>query len=588
MAFVNRAARTMNSSRKESNEVGPGNYFTEESIIIEKNNNAPFNSSTTRPNYYKGTDNNVGPGSYETSSSYNEILNKTKPLNTSLYKAVEASVLPPYLIKSLENAQKIGFSMKTKRFGETKLQIEGKNLPGPGQYQITSSDFEKRNIKKNKARSHNNASSTSRPSSISTIPSKEMYGYDFVDGIPVLIPNPYKGEKQDKADQYDLSPKWEKNSINWNKMSMNNPQWMIPNYTGSKNISSSYTTVSNDNLIHNRRLSHNHQTEALSRSIVFKTIMDKRNNLYHPNSIKANTIADFVFNCSPGPGYYTQDGNLHNENSPRRPKLQSFGSTSPRFATKQHNDNYQMYIDNNKPKPQRFIPKIKHLFSEEEVKEKKQTFISQSQLKEETNCNIGPGSYNLSKSLLKKKPSPIEGFGSKGNRFIEEEKTGPGPGAYINTNEENNLTKNQKLSKMISPSLSSSQPSESLQKVRSRKENPSIGFYNPSILSSINYKVLSKINQFQDNKKVAFSVQEKRFNQKGRNNSSTSPTLGPGVYLKSNLFNIDHIKASSVPFNQAAIRFNYNIKEPNNPAPGSYEISLFHDWNKKTHNILFT
>ena len=95
----------------------------------------------------------------------------------------------------------------------------------------------------------------------------------------------------------------------------------------------------------------------------------------------------------------------------------------------------------------------------------------------------------------------------------------------------------------------------------------------------MNYKVQSSVNAFQDNKIVGFGVQGKRFNYNNK-----SDFLGPGLYYK-NL--PKDVKQNAAPFNENNKRFNYKKEKMPIPGPGSYELSNFNEWDKKSFNILF-
>ena len=96
----------------------------------------------------------------------------------------------------------------------------------------------------------------------------------------------------------------------------------------------------------------------------------------------------------------------------------------------------------------------------------------------------------------------------------------------------------------------------------------------------MNYKVQRSINSNQDNQKVGFGSQGKRFEY-----NEKSDYIGPGIYYR----NISQdFKQNAAPFNENNERFNYkkNDKMPV-PGPGTYELSNLNEWDKKSFNILF-
>ena len=209
-------------------------------------------------------------------------------------------------------------------------------------------------------------------------------------------------------------------------------------------------------------------------------------------------------------------------------------------------------------------------------------------MKIDTKNDIGPGTYDINKSWIRKKVSNLQNFGSQEKRFVYKDNEMPGPGYYINSdnnynNYEEEFDNNNNSKNILNDNNNNN---EILKKYQNEKFNvPGVGTYNPNIVLSLNYKVKSNVNPFVNKKKVGFSSQEKRFenNDKKLGNNDNN-ILGPGLYYneKPKLF-----KQNVVPFNQGKRRF--SVKKDDFPllGPGSYELSNLNDWNKKSHNILF-
>ena len=109
---------------------------------------------------------------------------------------------------------------------------------------------------------------------------------------------------------------------------------------------------------------------------------------------------------------------------------------------------------------------------------------------------------------------------------------------------------------------------------------PGVGFYNPNIVSSLEYNVKSKINPYTNTKSIGFGIQEK----KGTSliSKDNNINIGPGKYCK---LDIKFMRQNFAPFNQSNRRFEYekNII----PSKGSYDQNSFDKWNRQPYNILY-
>ena len=599
MAFVFRAERKLIQNTNEIFDVGPGEY--DQSKTFSNNNSAsnvdylktqknehPFGSSTSKDegSCLINPNDNPGPGTYdrdEKNLSYYNMLKKTqeKKKDLNLFTAVENNIIPPSLGKILKLNQKIAFNTRGLRFRNNNYSNTSDN-PGPGSYNVVSSeDLRLKNRKKTKIK-FNSFVTTGSMYRKTTIPGKENFGYDDIDEhVQIMIPDPNKaikssGEKNDKVGpgSYDLNLSWDKNVLIWQKDSS-------ASNTNIANSSTNNTSLS---------ISTNKKTKKTLSKNPYKNLVKTYRNKMSPS--KKNDPIDFIFDSPPGPGYYTQE--LSNNNFIKKvskSQLQCFDSTTPRFQqikdNKFSNIGPGSYYLLNSPKivnkPQY---KKGHLLDYDKVKNK--NFVSGVDaylMKIDTKNDLGPGTYDVNKTWLRKKVSNLQNFGSQEKRFVYKDDEMPGPGYYLNSdnniNEDDEFDNNNKSKNIVDNSTN-----EILKKYQNEKFSvPGVGTYNPNIVLSLNYKVKSNVNPFVNKKKVGFSSQEKRFeNNDKKIGNNDNHILGPGLYYNEKP---KSFKQNVVPFNQGNRRF--SLKKDDFPllGPGSYELSNLNDWNKKSHNILF-
>ena len=621
MAFVFRADRNIDTVHTET-DVGPADYSpnkpTRSDIneLISSNMRPPFNTSSPRKSPFITTvESTPGPGSYEKIipvtqyDLYKEFPHlKKNHEKRDFYKAIEYNVLPPLYIDALENSLKIGFNTRGERFSTYSNSMCSFNTnPGPGRYNLAKSFIKPQNIKNSTTSKISFRESPTVLSSnrVATIPSKEMFGYEYQDGVPTMLPDPDSdikttGVKNDTIGpgQYEVSPKWDKNVLSWGRMSNKKSG-------SSLEVKSYYSTESNFTTKENSEEGDKRSQSLTSK--VFNKFINQRYEKLKVVKDNNNKKSDFVFDTTPGPGYYTQDFNVFGviEEEPNKGTLQCFGVRDKRFKNLKRDENANVgpgtYEGLNKPKEK----KKKNLLNAsivDKTKKKAKTGYEVDNTKKEDENLIGPGSYELSKNMIKekRKGKKIEEFGIKQKRFFTPANgvtVTPGPGSYINSTEFSTQTEedkkvNQKNIDSLIKSEDKSQVKESqdnqdtIKKIKAEHfEVPPVGLYNPYIVKSILYKIKSNINSFQDNKKVSFSTQQKRFAKPlDQTENARCPILGPGIYYREKA---KDIKQSYAPFNIGNIRFNYKIKGVPVPGPGAYEKGSFEDWNKKSHNILF-
>ena len=284
-------------------------------------------------------------------------------------------------------------------------------------------------------------------------------------------------------------------------------------------------------------------------------------------------VQNHLFNVSPGPGYYYGDeGNFSKTQRRVKSKLQCFGSTCERSMKL---TNCQ---DDSQPGPGAYYntaltikkPSL-FLFYR---KENPDTYIPNKIRKEKEKSILGPGKYTIKSQFDKEKLDYSGPCQRRFNYTLKEENIIPGPGEYIQLKEWNQ------------PKISIPLKQKNKQKDIIHQEfmTPGVGVYNPHILSSIGYKILSKENKFQSFM-APFNSAQDRFLKKS---NSTSELLGPGCY--------NFAKSSfEKPINNQIIKETKPLQEyleskndmKGRLGPGSYGMFNYNQWNKKSFNILY-
>ena len=332
------------------------------------------------------------------------------------------------------------------------------------------------------------------------------------------------------------------------------------------------------------------------RGIVYKTT-----NKNYPNKLMDYTsleefVYDNLFNAEPGPGYYKEKSDFDKYlYFARNKKLKyNFGSRAERKINSVSNTKNSFlgpgcyFKEDNTPKKIRNL----HPFSKKE-----NTVNIQKNQKDFYIDNIGPGKYDIKSQFdktLKYYSGPLE------KRFFNIEKKTPGPGEYLplyNWNEQNTETKAKMFQFLIN--TKNKFHKEKIKEDQGRhgyipkNDNPGVGDYNPHLLQSIKYDIISKDNKISNLVAPFFSGQEKYV----KKCASTSDLLGPGSYFPKSENKIN--KKEEKKWNQKIlddicraekIRFIYNQNKnamDGIVGPGSYERDSYGDWNKRSFNVLY-
>lgn len=606
MAIVIRSEKKLFEINNETGKIGPGEYFQDE-IPIDKEleeNLFPFNSSTKKTNLNIKKDNNkeIGPGYYYKNSSFIKNSFSTKSNNNNIN-------FLNYALNELMNRRKDKEKLSNNETiinNITKIKLD--NITNYNEDLKTKCEnlIKKKNIiilptTKTKMR-------------VNSIPFKnDSFGYEIDNNGNVIIANKpnenYNNITFNINDKFGKKLKNKIKCIDWSKMSSRNMSFQKTNdYNNSNNsnnnnkksnhsisapneknekeieIDNINTTNTSENKSKNnirKNLKHSHSMcEILSKNL--KSRLSNKNENYL-NKNKENFIYENLFNVQPGPGYYYNDNDYEKYINPKIKLKDGFGSTEKK--NKYYNNNNinlgpGSYFKTKYPiKKPNFYPlsektnKLNFLMNNNNDINNNKFFIS------EINKNVGPGSYDIKSEFDKIKKSNFSGSNEKrfNYKIINEN---PGPGKYIQLNEW--AKKEEKIHlKEILNNFKEKRKEE--KNIKNNSIIPGVGYYNPQIISSIGYKILSKENKIQSIIAPFNSCQERFLN---KSHSSNNIFVGPGSY--NNNVSSFNFKVNNSVFNNNQSKL---LKEKNsiqnNIGPGSYQQFNYNDWNKKSFNVLF-
>ena len=617
MAMVSLSERSINcltskpEIQKESNfqinnEINKSHIEKEKKEeSLPKQQKYPFNSNS--PGHNLSINKNIamtpGPGTYE------DIL----------------SLKPKPPVSTLENNL---FVSKSPRF--QKINLSEENYPGPGSYNI-SNIFEEKNInkrKKNNKQPYNNFSlkyNNFSFGSVSTIPTKEQkFGYLYDENGDLIIAqdpekdDKFSGQKNDSVGPGRYNPvllKENNQIVDWGKMSerilkINNIDDYNQKYNNNKDDIFNFLNDDFSNISKEETESHSFMNKK-NKSVIQKNKnlnyrmqnIEFRNKLFHKNAItvlkkdkkteenEKKEIEDLYQEKENKRNYPLNFNLLRYHNKPE--KFQFFGSSSQRdylsFINKDQNNNVGpgSYFNNNNninlpKKLNKSKSQVNYKINNAKIKKKIEENIFYK-----NNPLLGPGSYNLNNSMIKKSFSNFQGFSTEKRDLVtineEIKKFFPGPGAYSFPDQFNNeKMKKNYINKAYYVNLNNSIKKKIL---GNEEKKPDFNYYqNDKFLNNLQNNIESRINKYQ-NKIAPFSSMEKRFNEQLIN----SCDLGPGKYDFQSFTN-QRYSASNLfkpPFNSNSERdFNNNI---NNDiiGPGRYDSDNYFNWNKKSFNIRF-
>ena len=606
MAIVIRSEKKLFEINNETGKIGPGEYFQDE-IPIDKEleeNLFPFNSSTKKTNLNIKKDNNkeIGPGYYYKNSSFIKNSFSTKSNNNNIN-------FLNYALNELMNRRKDKEKLSNNETiinNITKIKLD--NITNYNE------DLKKKCENLIKKKNIIILPTTKTKMRVNSIPFKnDSFGYEIDNNGNVIIANKpnenYNNITFNINDKFGKKLKNKIKCIDWSKMSSRNMSFQKTNdYNNSNNsnnnnkksnhsisapneknekeieIDNINTTNTSENKSKNnirKNLKHSHSMcEILSKNL--KSRLSNKNENYL-NKNKENFIYENLFNVQPGPGYYYNDNDYEKYINPKIKLKDGFGSTEKK--NKYYNNNNinlgpGSYFKTKYPiKKPNFYPlsektnKLNFLMNNNNDINNNKFFIS------EINKNVGPGSYDIKSEFDKIKKSNFSGSNEKrfNYKIINEN---PGPGKYIQLNEWAKKEEKIHLKEILNNFK------EKIKEEKNIKNNsiiPGVGYYNPQIISSIGYKILSKENKIQSIIAPFNSCQERFLN---KSHSSNNIFVGPGSY--NNNVSSFNFKVNNSVFNNNQSKL---LKEKNsiqnNIGPGSYQQFNYNDWNKKSFNVLF-
>jgi hypothetical protein len=621
MAFVVRSERKIDLNSSQVNELGPGQYISQNIIKPKSPAKIPFGSITGRD---QNTKKNNFPcvGSYDYDDRYEKYakfiaLQKEREKSMPLYKTLEKTFNNIAYSKILPELNKAGFGSVERRF---KISDHSKEVPGPGTYTKEKSQLKNSMVEHQKSPNkikNGSIKLTGSQNRVLTIPDRlHSYGYDvLLNGELVMNRDPdlnlkHNGIKNDKVGpgsyNLDKSEDWIKNSLSWAKTSpknkikhkkidFNNMETSLV----SNNPTNLNSTLANSNVISSLDNSKSANEslnkkpyDKLSREKIFRQIKENRKKLLDKLNEKDPRDLNFddkkFFSETPGPAYYSVYAH-ENKKIIKPEKFQIFGSSSPRFPTKADNEENEMgpgfYFRDDmnsryeKSKTNQMKPQIGNQFN---TKKKQEKFDKIKKEKEDMIFNNGPGMYDPY-IPTKRSLSCLENFGSLEKRFPKKsDEIQIGPGSY-SINDGLNLNKSQEKKDHVRKFYSSLKKDKvkdtSFEKEKS--EVPPVGTYNSDLVYSMGYIANQKTNPYQS-VVAPFSSMQKRFEAQ----KTVDNNIGPGYYYKPKN---EVPQQTFPPFKQGDDKYKSPIfNGPHlQPGPGNYDQNNYFDWNKKSFNILY-
>ena len=629
--------------KNKSSILRPSSNIFNISQTIQQNK-APFNSKMEK--YFESSNernSRLGPGEYYHSNQSSfikksfgknaismEEINKNDLYNLALFKVVNKK-------KSLKmNAQKSLIIDK-----QNKNQVYNiSNIYSNNDINNKSSTLDENKL------NYKLVPTTLTKNRINSIPSKEHYlGYDFdKDGLPIIVDASsllMTNKKYESKKNILMSRDKKINAVDWSRMSkkeisldnnINMESTTKDNTTNIYNnsfnedlnyITSSITNSNIGNLNNKKKLTRNKYKREnffyLTNNNEFNTeknIQTKNSNFssfskfqtpirklklryrspeYHLFTRKKKSLEDFVydnlFKGQPGPGYYQPESNFdkYDKIKCRNKKIKyNFGSNAIR-------SDYLLNPDNNSHLgpgyyfKEKYERKIKADFFP--LSRKEQGINIKKYEKDFDKENLGPGKYDIKSQFDKTQlyyNGPLE------KRFFNNiKKIDVGPGEYLPLYEWKKNDEKEDIEK-------EKKDKDEKKEIKGRdtyiikNENPGAGSYNPHIINSIHYDIISKENKL-SNLRMPFNSGQERFIQKS---PSSNDFLGPGRYFPRNksignfISKPDKNKGlyKNIGYNVEDIKNKYEkekLREKRQVGPGSYDLHNYNEWHKKIFNAIY-
>ena len=474
---------------------------------------------------------------------------------------------------------------------------------------------------------------------INSIPAKEHYlGYDFDEnGLPIIVDeDPLNSLNYNNKLQNKSSKIRKINALDWSKMSKKEigidqdtttKENTLHDHDEFNDLTRNFTNIStlnNKNKPFSTRnkneiltsISNNYH-EITTNNNITKSYKSSTDILSHRrNKIKGNIyrfqtkdtfnikkkrsleefVYDNLFKGEPGPGYYQSNSSFDKYNKEiYKYSNHNFGSNVERKNNFIYNDN-NISLGPGSYFKENYVKKIKPDFYPLNRVENKINIKKYE--KELDNENVGPGRYNIKSQFDVEKlyySGPLE------KRFFEiDKKINLGPGEYLqlpewNKNKEENNNNNIKNKNKKEEKKEEIFNEKGRDSYIVKNDNPGAGYYNPDIINSIKYDIISKENKL-SHLNIPFNSGQERFLLRS---PTTSDLLGPGRYFPTNKSIGADNNIQKIPKNKGLYRINglnsdelkylhQQLKSDRDSkmGPGSYNINNFNEWHKKSFNSI--
>ena len=597
MAMVYLSNRNISPIQKEPDPFAKLNNelrseLEELNVLLEKKgkeNRVPFNSQAKGHDITFDSNIVPGPGTY----------------NLDQPKIIKKEGLTPFLFKS-------------QRFKKIRNEF---SIPGPGSYNLDKHKFP---LRKNKSQLrpdsnislHNNVNSLNN---VATIPAKKQeFGYNIDNnGDLVLAADPiadfcFSGTKTNSIGPGRYNPiiKEKIRAVRWDKSSGRKPDSLFGvNTDNLKNEMTKNSSLINTEISTLKSTNEkNHVKKPKPKYIRMITYKSVRSTSNRDNSeedyIDFKKEMDFLThknNIISGPkksrNYLLNYNIMRHQSKPD--EYQFFGSSNERNTGEALilNDNPQVgpgsYFRSTYKKFENLYLNRKNKYSLEYPKGRNDKENEKHKLRRSLS-NLGPGSYDIDRSLEKKSFNSFGNFSTE-KRFDlsynpqtkiennEELGGNPGPGSY-NVNDPWMKDYRKMIKKPILVNVVEEMRKKN--KLQQNENKPDFNIYQKDkYINIIQEKIKKKRNPFAS-ENMPFLSGDNRFKYM---NSDFFENIGPGAY---NLYKkgtkAKRFHSILVPFNSLEERKPlYIAKGNNNVAPGEHRKDSYFDWNKKSFNTMF-
>ena len=550
----------------------------------EKENKVPFNIQSKGHDVTFDFKQAPGPGSYN-------LEPPKKPIQNGL---------SPFLFKS-------------QRFKKIRNEL---NIPGPGSYNIGGFKLTLRRNKSQIRPSSNvsNHYSISSVNNVATIPAKKQeFGYnidnngDLIPAVDPIADYCFSGTKNDSIGPGRYNPiiKEKNHCVRWDKSSGRKPDSLFgvntENLKNEMTQNSSLIDTDISSLKSSNERKHVKKPKPKPfRMITYKSqrtssiIQDEEEKIDIKKEIDFLTHKNNIISGPKKSRNFLLNYNIMRKAS-KPEEFQFFGSSNERNTSETLilNTNTKVgpgsYFRNTYKKFENYYLNKNIQNSWEKTKGREEKFKLKRSL-----SNLGPGSYDIDRSLQKKSFNNFGNFSTE-KRFdlsynpqtnIEnnsQEGGNPGPGSYnINDPWIKDITKMVKKPILVNVL----EEMKKSQKIKKDENKPDFNNYqSDGYINAIQEKIRKKANPY-TSENMPFLSGDNRFKFINQDNHEN---IGPGKYELLNKGNkVRKFYSILAPFSSLEERKPaYVGKSNNNIAPGEHSKDSYFDWNKKSFNAMF-